>query len=467
MAAGGSLARSPFVLERAGAWFFGSTAAPSRAGFDPVGVALSAAGLVLLSLAWFDLLARLRRAPGRRPIELLPVATAWVLPFLVVAPQLSHDPYLYAAEGQLLATGHNPTRVAVAVLSYRPYRGLVDPVWQHTPSPYGPLFTWLEGVAAALAAHRVLWSVVLLRVWALAGVALGAISLPSIARSAGRDPASAVALGALSPLVVLYLVSPAHNDALMAGLVAAAVALAGRGKHLAALVVAGLAAAIKVPALGATVFIGWTWPAVPTSRLRRAGAALGGLGLGCAVLEVGALVTGLGWHWVAALPVTVKGWNFLDPVDSITSLVRGTGKLLGTPLAFSATFGEVSIVMGAAGAVVCAWLLLRAERLGLAAALGGALLVVALAAPALHVWYLSWGIMLLAPTARRRGSLWLAWFATVAVLFGLPVPRTPGVAAILAAAIGVATLGVLVGQHRSRHQRERQAPELAGLSPPA
>lgn len=464
MATGGSLARSPFVLEHAGEWFFGSATASPREGFDPLGVALSAAGFVLVSLAWFDLLARLRRAPGRRPVELLPLAAAWVLPFLVVAPQLSHDPYLYAAEGQLLVTGHNPTLVGVVALPAAPYRRLVDPVWLRTPSPYGPLFTWLEGVAVVLAAHRVLWTVVLIRLEALGGVALGAISLPSIARSCGRDAASAVAIGALSPLVVLYLVSPAHNDALIAGLVLAAVALASRGQHLAAVVVAGLAAAIKVPALGATLFLGWTWPIAPAPRPRRAGAALGSLGIGLAVLEVASLATGLGWHWVSALSVTVKGWNFLDPVDSLVTLLRGAGQLLGAQVPFATAFGEVSVVAATAGAVACTWLLLKADRLGLPAALGGALLVVALAAPALHVWYLSWGIMLLAGSVGSRGSFWLAWFAT---LFGLPIPRTAEASALLAAAIAVATVAVLAQRRYTEHRRDRPSPEPAPLSPPA
>jgi hypothetical protein len=467
MATGGSLARSPFVLERAGAWFFGSATVSPREGFEPLGVALSAAGFVLLSLAWFDLLARLRRSPGRRPVDLLPLAAAWVLPFLVVAPQLSHDPYLYAAQGQLLVTGHNPTQVGVAALPAAPYRRLVDPVWLRTPSPYGPLFTWLEGLAVVLAAHRVLWTVVLLRLEALAGVALGAISLPSIARSCGRDAASAVALGGLSPLVVLYLLSPAHNDALMAGLVLAAVALASRGQHLAAVIVAGLAAAIKVPALGTTLFLGWTWPIAPAPRLRRAGAALGSLGIGLAVLEVASLATGLGWHWVSALSVTVKGWNFLDPVDSLVTLLRGAGQVLGAQMPFATAFGEVSVVVATTGAVACAWLLVRSDRLGLPAALGGSLLVAALAAPALHVWYLSWGIMLLAGSVGSRGSFWLAWFATVATLFGLPIPRTAEASALLAAAIAVATVTVLAQRRYTEHRRGRPAPEPAPLSPPA
>lgn len=444
MAAGASLPASPFVLDRSGAWFFGSETIGPQTLVNPVASLLGLLGFVLLSLAWFDLLAQLRRSPGHRPVELLPLALAWVVPFLVVAPQLSHDVYAYAAQGELFATGRNPTVVGAVALGPGAFRRLVDPIWLTTPSPYGPAFTWLEGATVVLAAHRVLWSVVLLRGEALAGVALVAVSLPSIARSLGRDEASAVALGAMSPLVLLDVVSPAHNDALMVGLVALALALALRGHPLAAIVVAGLGAGIKAPALGATLFVGWTWPAAGAPRWQRAGSALGGLVIGGGVLEVVTALTGAGWHWVTALPSSGKIWNFFTPDDTATTLVRQLGHVLGTTPPFGATLTTVHLVGYGVAIVVSAVLLWRAERLGVAVALGGAFLAVALAAPAFHAWYLTWGIALLAPAAGPRGTFWLAWLATVGAFLWLPAPRSATHALLIAALVAVVTCAVLL-----------------------
>lgn len=461
MGAGGSLPVSPFVLDRSGAWFFGSRMAGPHPPFNRLGVLLSVLGFVLLSLAWLDLLRCLRRSPGRRPLELLPVAAAWTIPFLVVAPQLSHDVYSYAAQGQLFSTGQNPTMVGVAALPPDPYRRLVDAIWLHSASPYGPLFTWLEGATVVVTAHRVLWSIALLRLEALAGVVLAGVSLPTIARSRGKDAAAALALGTMSPLVLLYLVSPAHNDALMVGLVVFAVALSIRGHPIAGILVAGVAAAIKVPALGATLFLGWTWPAPAASQWRRFAGAVAGLGLGCAVLEGAASVTGAGWHWVSELPNSWVVWNYFTPDDTAVTLTRALARVLGVQLRLVTAFSEVSLVGTVTGAVVCCWLLWRTERLGLPVALGAALLTVALVVPALHAWYLTWGLVLLAPAAGRRGTLWLAWLATVAALLWLPTPRTAPMALVLAALVAVLTgLALLL-----RHRQAGRAPWMATARP--
>jgi len=468
MATGGSLPVSPFVLDRSGAWFFGSRVVGGHPPFNRLGILLSVLGFVLLSLAWFDLLRCLRREPGRPPLELLPIAAAWTIPFLLVAPQLSHDVYSYAAQGQLFSTGRNPTVVGVAALPADPYRRFVDQIWLHSPSAYGPLFTWLEGATVVLAAHRVLWSIVLFRLEAVAGVALAAVSLPTLARSLGTDAAAAVALGAMSPLVLLYLISPAHNDALMVGLVVFAVALSARGHPLAGVLVAGVAAAIKVPALGATIFLGWTWPGPASSRWRRSAGALAGLGIGCAVLEVAARATGAGWQWVGELRHSWVIWNFFTPDDAAVALIRGLARGLGSHARFATVFSEVTLVSSAAGAVVCCWLLWRTERLGLPSALGGALVTVALVLPAFHAWYLTWGLVLLAPAARGRNTFWLAWLSAVAAVLWLPAPRTATTALLLAALVALLTALALFLRHfQARQPSADRSPGAAARALPS
>ena len=98
-----------------------------------------------------------------------------------------------------------------------------------------------------------------LRLLALAGVMLAAAVLPSLSRRWGTGPSLAVALVILNPLTLLGLISPAHNDALEAGLVLGALALLQRRRPGLAVAVCALAAAVKAPALIATAFVSWQW----------------------------------------------------------------------------------------------------------------------------------------------------------------------------------------------------------------
>ena len=448
LSAGASLPGSPLVLDRPGAWFFGSArGAPTEAS-----LILSVLGLVGLSLGWLDLLRALRSSPGIEPGRLAPLAASCVLPLLVAPPMLTHDVYLYAAQGRLLLAGHNPNLVAVGALPHDPFRRLVDPIWLTAPSLYGPLFSVLEAGAVLVSGYHVLWTVVVLRAVAVLGFATMVAVLPRIARVYGVDPATAVALGPLSPLVLLYVVAPGRNDALMLALVVVAVALATEGYPFAGIVVAAVGAAVKLPALGAAGFVTWEWASADPGlgrRLLRLGA---GLGATSGVLEVGSLVTGLGWSWLGGLGAPARIWNFFTPDDAVTTLVLHLGAALGVRMPLGSLLGIIQLVVGAAAIIGCAGLLLSVHRLRLVPALGVALLVVALAAPALHAWYLAWGTVLLAAgTGRARQGL-LVWTVLVATLAFLPGPRTLAADLLEAGAIAVATLVL----HGTAVRRSRQ-----------
>ena len=60
-----------------------------------------------------------------------------------------------------------------------------------------------------------------MRALALAGVALLAGSIPRLAERLGRDPVDAAVLVVANPLVLVHLVGGAHNEALLAGFLAA------------------------------------------------------------------------------------------------------------------------------------------------------------------------------------------------------------------------------------------------------
>ena len=115
----------------------------------------------------------------------------------------------------------------------------------------------------------------LLRLLAVAGLAMALWAIPVLARAAGRDAAPAVVLALGSPLVLTTLVGGAHNDALMLGLLLAGLAVARRNAMVPGIVLCALAGSVKAPALLAVLFLAWNWPG-PTAPADPAARPCGG-----------------------------------------------------------------------------------------------------------------------------------------------------------------------------------------------
>src|SRR6185437_10359103 len=120
----------------------------------------------------------------------------------------------------------NPYAYGPHTLGAGPYVTPVDPLWQTTPAPYGPLFLLMDGFFASASGHHVLGTVIWLRLSAVLGVVLIAWCVPKLARAYGKDHGSIFVLAVLNPLVILTLVGSGHNDALMVGLLVCGVTAA-------------------------------------------------------------------------------------------------------------------------------------------------------------------------------------------------------------------------------------------------
>ena len=186
---GASLPSSPFKLEMAGTWFFGEPSAQGASdSFLLLGLVAVYGGLVLFMRVWYGLMKALRRRPGV-PIHYLAwILVLWAIPMLVVAPIFSRDVFSYAAQGEMMSRHINPYHYGPGTLGAGPYPNPVDPLWINTPAPYGPLFLMVDGFFASASLHNELVTVVLLRLFALAGVALIAWCMPKLAVAHGRDP---------------------------------------------------------------------------------------------------------------------------------------------------------------------------------------------------------------------------------------------------------------------------------------
>jgi hypothetical protein len=423
--AGSAQGQSPFTLKDPGAWFFGiptATGGPKHA--TPglfFGLVAVYGGLVLLIRVWYGLIRTLSQRPGVPVRKIMAVCALWVLPLLIVAPLFSRDVYSYAAQGEMMSHHISPYHYGPGVLGAAPAVNLVDPLWINTPAPYGPLFMQIDGTLTSLSLHHELIDVVLLRLLAIGGVGLMALGITSLARSYRRDSAYVVTLAILNPVTMLHLIGGAHNDALMLGLLVCGIAVARRGRPVLGIVLCALAAAVKVPAAIGIIYIGWEWmgPGIPLrARVRPlltagliSGIVMGGL----------SLVTGLGWSWVLNLgaPGTVRSW--VAPatgagivLTDIAHVVGLGGISLHTMLSVTRFLG----LFGALGAGV--WLLWRSERIGSLQALGVTLLLVVGLGPVVQPWYLSWGLVLLAPVATGRLKSLIIGLSVASAFIGLP-----------------------------------------------
>jgi alpha-1,6-mannosyltransferase len=415
---GASLPSSPFKLEMGGTWFFGEATWPTTTLMLP-GVVAVYGGMVLFVRVWFGLYQTLRARPGVPVRQLCYMLGLWILPLLVVAPLFSRDVFSYAAQGEMMSHHINPYHYGPGTLGSGPYVSGVDPLWANTPAPYGPLFLMLAGWSASLSFHHALVTVALLRLQSVVGVALMAYCIPRLARSFGRDAGPAFVLAVLNPLTLLALVGGAHNDAIMVGLLLAGVT-AARAAHPAwGVVLCALAASIKVPAAIGIVYVAWEW-AGPGADGRRGAPSLLRAGLiTVGVMGVLSLVSGLGWGWIANLggPGTVRSW--MAPATAVGLLMSGTAHAVGIGVGLGGTLTLTRAVGLVSAAVIALWCLRNRERIGVLGALGVTLMAFVLLGPVVQPWYLTWGVILVAPVVTGRWLYAVLALSAVTPFIGL------------------------------------------------
>lgn len=70
------------------------------------------------------------------------------------------------------------------------------------------------------------------------------------------------------------------------------------------------------------------------------------------------------------------------------------------------------------------WLLLRSDRIGALRAMGMTMLIIVALGPVVQPWYLSWGLVVLAPVATGRVRTLIVGSSIVAAFIGLPAGRS-------------------------------------------
>ncbi|MFI0771078.1 polyprenol phosphomannose-dependent alpha 1,6 mannosyltransferase MptB [Streptomyces sp. NPDC021218] len=376
----------------AGALPVGDALTPDS-GREALGLISTYFGLVLLVAAWWLLGREVRgpRPPG--PRSLLLTLAVWAAPLLPGPPLFSRDVYSYLAQGAMVHARidvytHGPIRLG------GPLAEQVAPVWQHTPTPYGPVSLAFESAVAHASRAEPSLGVIGLRLIALLGVAVMVLALPILARRCGTDPSAALWLGGLNPLLLLHLVGGAHNDAVMLGLLGAGlVAATGRWPACGAVLVT-LAALVKAPAALGLLAVATLWARRMEGRRRRVGAVAATGALALATTGVATAVTGTGYGWISALttPASPDNWALTSTLGRATgALLEAVGSGLA-PLAAPAWHGLG--LLATAVAIGVAWL--RPPRPRPVYALGLSLIAVAVLGPAIRPWYVLWGLFVIA-----------------------------------------------------------------------
>ncbi|PRY30224.1 alpha-1,6-mannosyltransferase [Pseudosporangium ferrugineum] len=399
-------------------------------------------GMALLITAWWV---------GRHAVPstrwALLTAGLWFLPVLPFLPLGSADVYSYACQGFVQHAGGDPYAAGVGG-SGCPWLGSVATSWVDSPAPYGPLFLMLAARVVAVAGESLTGVVAGLRIVALAGVALLAVAVPALARSRGADPARATWLVLACPLVLIHLVSGAHNDAVMAGLIVAGLVLAaaaqpetpGSARLVLAGVVLGLAVGVKATAIVVVPFAVLAALPGPDRRLRelwRPAVAVGG-GLVLATVALAGL-SGRGAGWVTGLLRSGDTVTWGSPPTAVGLVVEAVTGLPAVPV--TRLIGVVVL------AVVLVLLWWRARRGDAITGAGLALAATVLCAPVFHPWYATWPLAVLA--AVRAEHRWLLGLCAFAATLTTPAgynwalyTRVPGAFVVTAALVTAVVVAV-------------------------
>jgi hypothetical protein len=442
-------------------------------------------GLLLLTSAWWQI-GRITARPAGPALTgrwMLVTAALWAGPPLVAPPVASRDVYAYACQG---AAFLHPGQAC-------PWLASVPPVWRGEPSPYGPVATLVSAAAsgsASAAGGRVVVAVIVLRLAALAGGLLGVYYGARLTARFGVPAGRAAWLGLASPLVMLHVAGGAHHDALLTGLVLAALAYAVAGRSVPAGIALALAAAVKVTALVALPFAVLAVVAVRASgrdgatarrddsaatRLGRATAAV----LGSAALAYLALAgsTGVGLRLARALGRTGDLGQWTSPPTavgmSVGYLLRAFGRTTTFDAAVAAARATGLVLLAALVAALC-WRVWRAEADPVRAAVFGAGLAfagLALLGPVFYPWYALTPLALIAvSTMDERIRAWGGVAAGGLAFLVLPngvglAPRTklPGAVLVTAGLLG----GALIARRRRRELTAARPGDRARPTAPA
>jgi alpha-1,6-mannosyltransferase len=418
----------------------------------PPALACSYTGIGLIVLCWV-LIGRLA-APGRprrlSRSQLSHTLAMWAVPLLVTPPLFSRDVYSYLAIGSMLRSGYNPYDSGPydVLGDSNPYAHQVDVRWQHTASPYGPVYLLVTKAVVTVAGDNIVVGVLLQRLIELLGVAMIVWALPRLARICGFDPVAALWLGALNPLVLFHLIGGGHNEALMLGAMLAGLVIGVQRSLVAGTVLITLGVGIKATAGMTLAFLvivlalraGGRW-----RDLLRCAAQVGTVAV--VTFAVFTWLAGVGVGWVTALGAPGSVRSFLSVSTTLGVGAGQAGLLLGLGDHTQAALDVMQPVGTAIGTVIAVIIIWQCwqRRINPVLGLGMAMGAFVLLSPVIQPWYLLWAVLPLAASTAdpryRTVTVWLTVLFSVTIMpNGATIPVFVIVQAVIVAAVVVASV---------------------------
>ncbi|MCC3270004.1 polyprenol phosphomannose-dependent alpha 1,6 mannosyltransferase MptB [Arthrobacter gengyunqii] len=371
--------------------------------FEPEGAVLSvfllALGGMLLVRSWLRLGQRITSwGPEARPV-VLKATIAWAAPMCVALPLFSRDVFAYIAQGLVMVSGLDPYKDGYSQISNYVQIG-ADDLWAQSPTPYGPIFLWLEELVVRVTGGQPEYSILLFRLISLIGVALCVYYVPKLAELHNINPNRALWLTTANPLFLTTFIASIHNDALMIGLALAGLYLAATKRAIPGILLITLSVGIKPITLILLPFVGLMWAGKGASWPRKFLYWFMTAGISLGLLWILGIVNGLGFGWVGALSTPGSVWIWYAPVGFLGMLVATLGNALGLP---GWTFADIVHTVGrVASLLIVFWQMFVGEYSKLVRRLALAFAAIVMLAPMIQSWYVVWLIPLFAVTGIRN-----------------------------------------------------------------
>lgn len=398
-------------------------------------------GGLLMVRAWLRLGQKIGDFRTIDPRVITRICVLWSIPLLFTLPLFSRDIYAYVGQGRLMVAGQDPYTDGISSLGNYFQLG-TDPMWAEAPTPYGPLFLWIEQGIVFLSGGNFSTSgsldlaVILFRLVSAAGVVMCAYYLGKIANHFSRSASRALWLAIANPLFILNFVASGHNDGLMLGFALAAIYYTLTRKEVLGVVLLTLSVAIKPITLISLPFLGMIWasnivrgrsanseamgPAtpsddesssVPTARIWRYRVLcwLASSVITFALLALMGWANGFWFGWIKGLQAPGAVWIWFAPVGL---LAQGLGAFVGL---FSDVGGTVTSIIGTlfkvAGAAAVAYLIFTKRPMTTLTRMAWAYAAVVLTSSIIQPWYVIWLMMFFV-----AAGMTLSWHAKVVYL---------------------------------------------------
>lgn len=457
---------------------------------SPAGVILCTVmlclGALLLLRSWLRIAQRIGGwNPSARPV-LRRALWMWALPLMLALPLFSRDAYAYIGQGRLMEQGLDPYTNGISALSNYFSLG-PDKMWTEAPTPYGPLWLWIEQGAVWVSAGIPELALIPFRLAALGGVLLLTIYVPRLAALHGVNPDRALWLGVLNPVLLINFIASAHNDSLMLGLAVAGLYYTSVKRPVLGIVLITASIAIKPITLIALPFAGLLWAGSRAGWGRRIFCWTATLGLSLGLLAAAGFVNGLGFGWLGALQTPGAVWIWYAPVGLLAHTVGSAVGLFGGP---AVPVTDVIQTIGtAASALAIIWLAVRTPGRGIGMPapiddepgfnktvirrMAWAFAAVVVLAPVIQPWYMVWLLVFFTVTGiadgpQLRTVFYLtAFFTLIALTDQLSVFQWIPLAVVrgVAIAIAVSFIAYLVFYDKKTHVLFRPRRGILKLRP--